>query len=43
MPVLGLSKRDATDLIAYMEEVSSQISETQGNSPINHQHHQHRH
>ena len=46
MPALGVSERDATDLIAYVEEVTSRLAETQGSSPDQHQpqhNHQHHH
>jgi protein SCO1 len=41
MPALGVSENDATDLIAYVEEVTSRLAETQGSSPDhNHNHDQ---
>jgi protein SCO1 len=42
MPSLGVTERDATDLIAYVDEVTSRLVETQGASS-NHQHHGHDH
>jgi protein SCO1 len=42
MPSLGVTERDAADLIGYVDEVTSRLAETQGSSPEHH-HHQHGH
>jgi protein SCO1/2 len=43
MPTLGVSERDATDLIAYVEEVTSRLADGSSASEPHHHDHQHQH